>query len=216
MGAFVDITAADGHQLAAYLATPPGKPRGALVVVQTAFGVDDYLRGVCDAYAGEGYAAIAPALYDRQQRNAVFEHTPEGGKAAGALRNRFVWADVLKDVEAARLRVKDFRKVGILGFCVGGSIVWFAAQKLDFACGSSYYGKDIVDFLQPAPKCPVIMHFGAEDHLIPLADVEKIRSAYPEVPNYVYAAGHGFDSKEGEPTRAARSRTRDLFAKFIG
>ena len=73
-----------------------------------------------------------------------------------------------------------------------------------------------LDFLQPAPKCPVIMHFGAEDHLIPLADVEKIRSAYPEVPNYVYAAGHGFDSKEGEPTRAARSRTRDLFAKFIG
>ena len=73
MGSFVDITAADGHKLAAYLSTPAGKARGALVVIQTAFGIDDYLKGVCDSYAREGYAAIAPALYDRQQRGAVFE-----------------------------------------------------------------------------------------------------------------------------------------------
>ena len=124
MGAFVDITAADLHRMAAWLATPQGKPRGGLVVIQTAFGVDGYLQGVCEAYARDGYVTIAPALYDRQRRGAVFEHTPEGGKAAGAMRNAFVWDDVLKDVEAARRRVASFGRVGIAGYCVGGSIVW--------------------------------------------------------------------------------------------
>lgn len=216
MGSFIDIAAADGHRLAAYLATPPARARGGLVVIQTAFGVDDYLRDVCEAYAAEGFAAIAPALYDRRQRNAVFEHTAEGGAAAGKLRNAFAWDDVLKDVEAARLRVQDFGKVGVVGYCVGGSIVWLAAHALDFAAAASYYGKDIVDFLDREPKCPIILHFGDQDRLIPLADVEKIRSAWPEIPNYVYAAGHGFDAHAPEAARLARARTADLFRKFVG
>jgi carboxymethylenebutenolidase len=216
MGETVELRAADGHALAGYLATPRGSPRGALVVIQTAFGVDDYLKGVCDSYAREGYACVAPSLYDRQRRGAVFEHTPEGGKAAGAFRNAFVWDDVLKDVEAARARVARFGKVGIIGYCVGGSIVWLAANSLAFAAASSYYGKDIVDFLDRAPQCPILLHFGDQDRLIPLDDVEKIRAAFPEIPNYVYAAGHGFDNNNPEAARIARARTMDLFRKFIG
>ncbi len=216
MGENIEIRAADGHSLAAWLSTPPGKARGGMVVIQTAFGVDDYLKGVCDGYAREGYAAIAPALYDRQSRGSVFEHTPEGGAAAGRMRNAFVWDDVLKDVEAARARVEGFGKVGVVGFCVGGSIVWLAAHALPFAAGSSYYGKDVVDFLDRPPKCPVLLHFGDQDRLIPVSDVEKIRSAFPEIPNYVYSAGHGFDNNNPEAARVARARTMDLFRKFVG
>ena len=216
MGAFVDITAADLHRMAAWLATPQGKPRGGLVVIQTAFGLDEYLQGVCEAYARDGYATIAPALYDRQRRGAVFEHTPAGGKAAGAMRNAFVWDDVLKDVEAARRRVASFGRVGIAGYCVGGSIVWLAAHALGFAAASSYYGKDVVDFLDRQPKCPLQLHFGDQDRLIPLSDVAKISAAWPEIPTYVYSAGPGFDAGNPEAARIARARTLDLFRKFVG
>ena len=216
MGQKIEIVAADGHRLAAYLAQPQDAARGGLVVAQTAFGVNDYLKGVCDSYAREGYLAIAPALYDRQRRDAVFEHTPEGMEAASRRRNGFVWDDVLRDVDAARLRVTCAGKVGIVGFCVGGSIVWLAAHAQPYAAAASYYGKDIVDFLDRAPKCPLILHFGDQDRLIPVADVEKIRAAFPAIPNYLYNAGHGFDGNAPEPANVARARTMELFRAHIG
>ena len=171
MGERIDIAAADGHRLSAYLATPHGAARGGLVVIQTAFGVDDYLRGVCESYARDGYVAIAPALYDRQRRDAVFEHTPDGAAGAQDLRRGLDWEDVLRDVEAARARVAGAGKTGIVGFCVGGSVVWLAAHALNFAAAASYYGKDVVDFLDRPPKCPTILHFGDQDRLIPVSDV---------------------------------------------
>ncbi len=212
----IDIVAEDGHRLAAYLATPADPPRGGLVVIQTAFGIDDYLRSVCDSYAVDGYTAIAPALYDRKQRHAVFAHDAQGGSAAQKLRNGLIWQDVLRDVEAARRRLAGAGKVGVIGFCVGGSIGWLAAQALPFVAASCYYGKDIVDFLDRAPKCPTILHFGDRDPLIPPIDVKKIGAAFPEVPNFVYHAGHGFDANCPEAAQAARTRTLRLLRQYIG
>ena len=216
MGERIEIAAADGHRPTAWLSTPAGAPRGGLVVIQTAFGVDDYLRGVCESYARDGYLAIAPALYDRQKRDAVFEHTPDGAAMAQALRRGLDWDDVLRDVEAARARVAEAGKVGIVGFCVGGSVVWLAAHALRFAAASSYYGKDVVDFLDRPPKCPTILHFGDQDRLIPVADVETIRAAFPSILNYLYHAGHGFDGNNPEAARVARARTLELFRAHVG
>ena len=133
-----------------------------------------------------------------------------------AANRRFVWSDVLLDVEAARARVATAGRVGVIGYCVGGSVAWLAARSLDFAAASSYYGKDVVDFLDRAPKCPTILHFGDQDRLIPLGDVEKIRAAFPHIPNYVYHAGHGFDGNTPEVATIARRRTMDLFRATIG
>lgn len=216
MGDFVDIAAADGHRLSAYVAAPAGKPRGGLVVIQTAYGVDDYLRGVCDSYARDGYLSLAPALYDRQRRDAVFSHDAAGGSAAQAMRRGLVWVDVLRDVDAARAKAASAGRVGIVGFCVGGSVVWLAAQKMSFVAAASYYGKDVVDFLSQPPACPTILHFGDRDHLIPLDDIEKIRTAFPGIPNYLYPAGHGFDAHEPESARLARARTLEHFRAHIG
>jgi carboxymethylenebutenolidase len=216
MGQTIALAASDGHRLSAYLAEPAGAARGGLVVIQTAFGVNDYLHGVCDFYAGEGYAAVAPALYDRQRRDAVFEHTPDGSAKAQEKRAGLDWDDVLRDVEAARQRVAGAGRVGIVGYCVGGSVVWLAAHALSFAAASSYYGKDVVDFLDRAPKCPIMLHFGDKDRLIPASDVEKIRAAFPQLPVYVYAAGHGFDGNAPEPAAVGRARTLDLFRTHIG
>ncbi len=65
MGQFIDLTASDGHKLKAYRADPAGAPKGGLVVIQEIFGVNNHMRGVADGYAKDGYAVIAPALFDR-------------------------------------------------------------------------------------------------------------------------------------------------------
>jgi carboxymethylenebutenolidase len=212
----IEIEADDGHRLTACIATPTGEPRGAIVVIQTAFGVDDYLRDVCRSYAGDGYVSIAPALYDRQRRDAVFELTPEGGAQAQKFRGGFVWSDVLRDVEAARRHVAGFGRVGVVGFCVGGSVAWLASQTSGFAAASCYYGKDIVDHLGVAPKCPTMLHFGERDHLIAIGDVDEIRLAFPAIPTFVYPAGHGFDATDPQCATVARGRSLELFRANIG
>jgi carboxymethylenebutenolidase len=79
MGQWTKLTAADGFQLAAYRADPAGqgKPRGGLVVVQEIFGVNSHIRSVCDGFAADGYVAVAPALFDRYQRDFDIGYTPE-------------------------------------------------------------------------------------------------------------------------------------------
>jgi carboxymethylenebutenolidase len=219
-GKDLKITAADGHVFDAYLARPAGRARGGLVVAQDAFGLSDYIRSVCDSYAADGYVAVAPAVYDRQERNAVFGRSPEDHERSRTLRNNLAWDKVILDITACRDQVSDAGAVGIVGFCLGGSIVWLAAATIPFAAASSYYGKDVPDWLDKTPKCPIILHFGERDHLIPMSGVERVRAAYPDLPVYVYPAGHGFDgiTKNHDDTCAAlaRERTLALFRKHIG
>jgi len=76
MGNWVELQAADGFALAAYRADPTGTPRGGLVVAQEIFGVNSHIRSVCDGYAADGYAAIAPALFDRYEHGLDIGYTP--------------------------------------------------------------------------------------------------------------------------------------------
>ncbi len=216
----VELRAADGHRLAAVLALPEDAPRGGLVIIQDTYGIGDYIRSVAADYAALGYAAIVPALYDRQQRDADFPRTPEGMAASQILRAKVVWPDILADVDAARTRVAQYGKVGIVGFCFGGSVAWYCAQRLPLAAASSYYGRDVPHWLDIKPLCPTICHFGANDPMIPLDGVGKINPAFPDVPVHVYEAGHGFDNRHtGTDPRIialARQRTLDLFREKIG
>lgn len=221
MGGDIEITAGDGHRLGAYLAEPAMPARGGLVVIQEAFGVNGYVRSVCDRFASEGYLSIAPALYDRQRRGVTFGYEKSDLEAARQLRAGLVWDDVLKDVEAAVNEVATAGKVGIVGYCVGGSVAWLAAQYLDVAAAVSYYGRDIVGLCDKPPRCPAMLFFAERDAHIPLADVETIRATFPELPIYVLPGEHGFDcdkrpSFEPASARIARTRTLALFRKYIG
>jgi carboxymethylenebutenolidase len=222
MGKNLGITASDGHVLAAYLAAPKGKPRGGLVVIQETFGVNAYVRSLCDAYAQDGYASIAPALYDRQRRDAAFDDStgPEVLAEARRLRAALEWPKVMLDVQAAIDEVRSAGRVGIVGYCVGGSVAWLAAVSLPVEAAACYYGRDIVDFLDRAPRCPTILHFGERDHFIPLADVDRIRAAFPDVPSHTYPAGHGFDGAGARhheaSARLARERTLELLRRHVG
>ena len=215
----IKLTASDGHVLSAWLATPNGPAKGAVIICQDAYGVGDYIRSVCDYYAALGYKTIAPLFYDRQKRDALFDHSAEGRKAAGALRKGLSWDQVAIDAAAAYGAIADAGKVGILGFCVGGSMAWHCARSMPVQAASCYYGKDIIDWLDDPPSCPTEMHFGEKDHLIPIADVLTMKRACSHMDFYTYDAGHGFDGVgkgfSEDASRLARQRTAAFFARHL-
>ena len=222
MGQFVEIKASDGHHLNAYIAEPAGKPRGAIIVVQEIFGVNSHIRSVADGYAADGYLAIAPAMFDRAQRGFESGYMQPDVQAGLAIRKQIPWDKAMLDVEAARDRVKPAGKVGIVGYCWGGSIAWAAAARVSgLAASVCYYGGSIPELVGEKPKCPVMLHFGETDASIPKEAYEKVMRMHPNVPTYIYPAGHGFNCDErgswhAESAKLARERTIDFFRKHVG
>lgn len=194
MGEWIRLRAADGHAFAAWRADPAGIRRGGVVVVQEIFGVNAHIRDVCDRFAEKGYAAIAPALFDRLQGGVDLGYDEAGVVAGRELVGRLGWDAPMGDILAAAEALRADAKVGVVGYCWGGSVTWLAGCRLDVACIAAYYGRHIVEFPDEHPRCPAILHFGAEDPLIPPENVAKVREANPDVPLFVYrGAGHGFN-----------------------
>lgn len=222
MGTDLKLTASDGHTLDAYRADPDGKARGGIVIVQEIFGVNDDIRETVDNFAKQGYVAIAPALFDRHERDAVLEFNEDGMAKGRALKGALDWDDVVKDVNAAVAEIKDVGKIGIVGFCMGGSVAWFAAANSPVSAAVCYYGGDILSHETLSPKCPVMFHWGAEDHGIPLDGVHKVEAAHPDIPSFIYdGAGHGFScSRRGsyrkEAAGVAMGRTLEFLSENIG
>jgi carboxymethylenebutenolidase len=222
MGTTLELTAADGHRLAAYRAEPTGKPRGSLVVIQEIFGVNSHIRGVADSYAADGYLVIAPALFDRVERNFEIGYSPPEVERGRAFIPKMQMDDAIKDVAAAIKSIASAGKIGIVGYCWGGTVTWVAAAKLDgLACAVPYYGGGVAANAALQPKCPVMLHFGEQDQAIPMDAVEKVRAAHPQQIFHIYPAGHGFNcdqrgSYHAESAKLARTRTLDFLRKHIG
>ncbi|MCY4452360.1 MAG: dienelactone hydrolase family protein [Immundisolibacterales bacterium] len=224
MGQTIELTASDGHKLAAYRADPAGAPRAGVVVIQEIFGVNAHIREVADDYAAQGYLAIAPALFDRSRPGVELGYDENAIAAGRDLAFAMEPGLPVLDLEAAVGVAASAGKVGVVGYCWGGSLTFLAACKLGVAAASSYYGGQIVAALERepslAPGAPLIMHFGEHDAGIPLADVDRIRKSFPEVPIHMYDAGHGFNcdhrgSYDETSSRTARERTLDLFASHL-
>jgi carboxymethylenebutenolidase len=198
VGKDITLTASDGFKLGGYLADPAGSAKGAIVVIQEIFGVNHHIRSVCDRLAGEGYVAIAPSIFDRTQPNFQSGYSPD--EVANA--RKFIaspdWEAMLRDTQAAIDAVKDVGPVGIVGFCLGGSIAFMAATRLSgLSAAVGYYGGAIVRFADEKPKVPTQLHFGEKDAGIPLSDVDTIKSKRPDVEIHVYpGAQHGFHCDE--------------------
>jgi carboxymethylenebutenolidase len=199
MGQFITLTASDGHSLSAYQAGLADSPR-ALVVVQEIFGVNHHIRTVCDGFGDAGYHVIAPALFDRAERGIELDYEgPDRQRGMGLaqkLRPEDMLADLLASAEAL-----GRKNVGIIGYCLGGTLAWRAATRTQrFSAAVGWYGGGIAAERDAVPNCPVQLHFGAKDAHIPSSDVEAIRQAQPGVEVFVYEdAGHGF----GCPERAS-------------
>jgi carboxymethylenebutenolidase len=224
MGQWIELTASDGVLLAAYRADPagPDKPRGGLVVVQEIFGVNSHIRAVCDGFAADGYVAIAPALFDRYERNFDIGYTPEDIARGRELKARAGTDAALHDIAAARDAAASAGRVGIVGYCWGGFIVWMSAARLPgFTCAIAYYGGGILDAGDEQPKCPLMAHFGERDAVLPVAGVQKLAAAHPEAQIFLYAADHGFNcdqrkSYDAAAAKLARERTLEFLRQNVG
>ena len=216
------LRAADGHSFNAYVARPATEPIAALIVVQEIFGVNAHIRSVADGWARDGFLAVAPALFDRIQPGIDLGYDPAGMQTAMSLFPKFDVDKAIVDVAAA----VDFaagatrKKVGVIGYCLGGTIAWLSATRLQPAAAVGYYGGRIGNYAAENPTCPVMLHFGSQDTHIPAAEVEKVHSAHPEVEIFWYDTGHAFNC---EPRRSfnavaakeARQRSLDFLQKHL-
>ncbi|UFZ02287.1 dienelactone hydrolase family protein [Bradyrhizobium ontarionense] len=198
MGQDIKLTASDGFQLGAYRADPTATAKGALVVIQEIFGVNHHIRSICDRLAAAGYVAIAPAIFDRVEPNFTSGYSPDEIAVARKFVANPDWAAMLRDTQAAIDAVKDAGPVGIIGFCLGGSIAYAAATKLTgLKAAVGYYGGAVVRFAEDKPAVPTQLHFGEKDAGIPLTDVETIKAKRPDVEIFIYpGAQHGFGCDE--------------------
>jgi carboxymethylenebutenolidase len=222
MGKMIELVAADGFRLSAYRAEPAGEARGGIVVAQEIFGVNSHVRSVCDGYAKDGYAVIAPALFDRYERGVDIGYTPEDIARGIALKAKTTIDAALLDVAAAGKALGDVGKVGVVGYCWGGFVSWMSACRLSgFACAVAYYGGGVLGAIDETPKCPVMAHFGERDSGIPVEGVKKFALAHPEVEVFIYAADHGFNcdqrgSYDAASAALARGRTLTHFQRYLG
>ena len=220
MGQFTTIMARDGHEFQAWLAAAPARPRGAVLVLPEIFGVNSQIRAVTDGFAREGYTAIAPSLFDRVRRGIELGYTPADMQEGMGYVKQLDPDSTRRDIAAALAVVKHSGRAAAVGYCWGGALAYLAACELPLACAVVYYGK-VSSYLDRKPRCPVMYHYGTEDRSIPLADVERIRAAYPQAPVYTYeGAGHGFnndqrDSYQPQAAALARTRTLEFIARYV-
>ena len=221
MGEKITLTCKDGQKIGAYLARPAGPPKGAIVVLQEIFGANQHIRKTADLYASEGYLAIAPALFDRVDPGLELGYTGDDPKKGIETRGKTELPKTLLDIEASVEAVKAAGKVGVVGYCWGGTLAYATAVNLPgVAAAVGYYGGGIAAMSDKKPQIPIMLHFGEKDHSISMADVEKVKANQPQIPVFVYPAGHGFNCDERasfdkESTDLARSRTLAFFAKQL-
>ena len=198
MGQDIKLTASDGFHLGAYRADPSGGSKGAIVVIQEIFGVNHHIRNICDRLAAAGYVAVTPAIFDRVEPGFTSGYSPDEIAVARKFVANPDWPAMLRDTQAAIDVVKDAGPVGIIGFCLGGSVAYAAATKLTgLKAAIGYYGGAVVRFAEDKPTVPTQLHFGEKDAGIPLTDVETIKAKRPDVEIFIYpGAQHGFGCDE--------------------
>ena len=225
----LQLTAADGFSFPSYVVQPTGQPKGAIVVLQEIFGVNSHIRSIADGYAAQGYVAIAPATFHRVQANVNLGYTQDDITAGVALKaavEALSPPGVMQDIAAAVAYGAQFGKVGVVGYCWGGLLTWRAACTLyGIHAAVPYYGGGMTSAVEAArkPQCPVLAHFGDQDHSIPLDGALAFQKAQANggVQVHIYEAQHGFNcDQRGSYNRAAadlaRERTLAFFTQHLG
>jgi len=218
----VKIIADDGHEFSAYCARPQGTPRGSLVIIQEFFGVNGHIRRVSDQYAAEGYFVLSPAIFDRVERDVDLGYDQAGMDKGRELRAKLDLDKCLVDVQATIDAASSAGKVGVLGYCWGGSLAYIASARLNgLACAVGYYGAQIAAHADETPRVPVLLHYAEKDEYIPQDDIEKVVTAQPAVTIYQYpGTEHGFNCDdrqfyEQKSAAVALERTLAFIGKYV-
>jgi carboxymethylenebutenolidase len=232
----IEIPTPDGP-MPAFSAEPDGEVAGAVIVIQEAFGLTDHIGEVVELFAGHGFRSLAPALFHRQGSPVLSYDDLELVRTIMAqLDARSLATDA--DATVALLNAEGFSesRIGMVGYCMGGSVTLFCATRPGIGAAVTYYGGGlstgrfgIPPLLEVAPsiRCPWIGHFGDLDAGIPVEEVEQLRAAAATAPVetavYRYAdAQHGFNCTDrpavysAEAAGEAWARTYEFFTRTLG
>jgi carboxymethylenebutenolidase len=213
------ISAHDGFEFSALHAGAVGPRKGGIVIIQEIFGIDPYVQADVARWSALGFEAVAPSMFDRQERGFTAGHDAEGVQAGfkHAMNNGL--DNAMGDLTACVDFLKSRGPVFMVGYCYGGAMTWQAAGRIDaIAAAASYYGGQVAASAALTPKCPLICHFGRKDGHIPADETKAaINAAQPQVAVYIYdKSGHGFNN-DGRPdsdladAKLARERSLALF-----
>lgn len=230
VGEEIRITAADGGTFAGYLALPARTPAPGLIVLPEIFNSNAHIRSVADGYAADGFVALAPDVFWRQEPGSYLPYTDDGRAKAYALRARMDVDQFTRDlgdaVAGLRARPDCTGKIGVMGFCLGGLLAYLASTRLPVDAAVSYYGVQIDPHLDEAAhlRCPLLMHFAENDPHVPAKTVSTIQACLgglSSVSIHLYpGTEHGFN-RQGYPpyneaaATEARQRTMAHFRRLL-
>ena len=208
----------DAGELSAYVSYPDADKAPAVVVLHEVFGVNEDIRLTCQALAAEGFIAIAPDLFWRQEPGVDLSVTSESDWKKGLAlymaydRNAGV-TDVAATVAAARELPRSNGHVAVMGYCLGGLMAFLTAARSKVDAVVAFHGGDTEKYLDEAAavSAPFLMHLAGADEFISTAAQDQIKKAFAGKPNvtiHTYAGcNHAFSRHGGAHYDAAAAKT---------
>jgi carboxymethylenebutenolidase len=218
MGHPVSLETASGR-ISGWRCDPPIPARGALVVIQEIFGVNPHIRRVVDRFAAHGFVTVAPAFFDHLEHGVELGYDAAGVARGRELVEKLGFERVVADVGVVQEQLQHEGRVGVVGFCWGGTAAFLCNARLGLPA-ASYYGGRTVPFLREKLPAPMLFHFGEHDPLIPPEAVAAHREHQPQAAFHVYPAGHGFNCDErddyhAESSALAMEHTVSFFTRHL-
>ena len=223
----ITIPAGDGGSFSAYLAEPASGAGAGILVIQEIFGVNAVMRGITDAFAAQGYFAICPDIFWRQEPGIqITDQTDEEWARAFELFQGFDQDLGLADLKATMAHLRGLPgctgKVGTSGYCLGGRMVYLMAARSDADCNVSFYGVGLENNLDEAANItkPTMLHIAELDKFVPPEAQDAIRaglSSHAQITVHTYAGvDHAFARTNGQTyDRAAADLANDRTAAFF-
>lgn len=231
MARSIEIQAHDGGRFTGYLAEPAGGKGPGILVIQEIFGVNKVMRDICDGLAKQGYVALCPDLFWRQEPGIdITDKTKAEWDKAFALFNDFNLDKGIDDLKASLSVLRKLPgcsgKVGTVGYCLGGRLAYLMACRSDVDAAVGYYGVMLKDHLAEAKNIrkPLLLHCATEDKFVPKdaqATIAAELKKYPLVTRLDYQGNdHAFARVGGEhydkaAADLANSRTAEFFKKHL-
>lgn len=208
-GAMTKITMSGGESVEAYVAKPAGSgPWPGIVILSEVYNVNHWVREVADGYAEKGYLCLAPDLYWRQDPGRYLNYNPHDQQIARGLGYSMdldaFTGDMRDYVKTLTDRSDCTGKVGTVGYCLGGKLVYLAMARGLADAGVGYYAVQLDKFLDEAATIarPLMLHFAELDEHVPQTTVALVKTATAgnaHVTIYDYlGADHGFN-RHGYP-----------------
>ncbi len=206
--------------IGAWRMRPQGTPLAGLVVIQEVFGVNDHIRDVVGQFAANGFDTIAPALFDHVETGVELGYDRAGLDTGLALATETGLDRAVAAVASAAEAISSAGRIGVVGYCWGGTVAFLANTRLGLPAVSYYGGRTVPLLASERPQAPLMLHFGRHDAHIPPADVDKHRAALPQAQIHLYDAGHGFNCDQrpdfnAPAARQAMARTLDFFRSHL-